>query len=130
MAVRIAMHTGQDLRLVHRVLWELLDVVSEVFISGDKKIRWAMRGEMTPASWRDERWYDFRCYQRLAKKMPSWKETQQITGLALRGSTGTKQGRWTTPRANRRSSKEQGSGCLTSVVIVIVALAGLFISTV
>jgi len=128
MAVRIASETQRDLRLVHRVLWELFDVVCEIFASGEKKIRWAMRGEMAPVSWRDESWYDFRCYRRLSARLPDWAETQEYTGRAVSRTTEIKHERRTSPRTGHSrktpSRQTQDTGCLVTVLVTIIALAG------
>lgn len=131
MAVRIAGETGRDLRLVHRVLWELLDVVCEVFASGDIRIRWAMRGEMAPVVWRDETRYRFRCYQRLSGRLLNWAETQQITGRKASGTTEKKDGKPASRRTGRsratRARQTKDTGCLVSALFIIVVFVEMLI---
>jgi hypothetical protein len=130
MAVRMASETGRDLRLVHRVLCELFDVVCEFFASGDKTIRWAMRGEMAPVSWRDEKSYGFRCYRRLSARLPNWAETQRITGRTASRTTGWQTSLRTTRKRKSRSRKTKDAGCLVSLLVVIVVLVGVLVAAV
>ncbi|MBT4866852.1 MAG: helix-turn-helix domain-containing protein [Planctomycetaceae bacterium] len=126
MSVRIATKSNCDLHLVHRVLSELFDILCEVFASADKKVRWAMRGEMAPASWRDETWYALRCYQRLSAQLPGWKETQAVTGRGTAPASPGKQGRKKSPSKASRGSRSQGkaeTGCLASVLAIVIAFA-------
>ncbi len=128
MAVRVASETGRDLRLVHRVLWELLDVICEVFASGEKTIRWAMRGEMAPVTWRDEKWYGFRCYRRLSARLPGWAETQATTGRTASRTTQRDRDWQKSPPTGRsrkpRSRQTKDTGCLASLLVVVFVLVG------
>ena len=125
MAVRIATKANCDLRLVHRVLSELFDILCEVFASADKKVRWAMRGEMAPASWRDETWYALRCYQRLSAQLPGGKETQAVTGRGTAPASPGQQGRKASAKVSRgtRSRGKAETGCLASVLAFVIVFA-------
>ncbi len=134
MAVHIASQTGQDLHQVYRLSWDLIEISSELFVAGDKKIRWAMRGEMAPFSWRDQQWYDFRCYERLTQKLPDWTETQRVTGLAERPAT-TRRVRISVAEKRRSQNTSptrpaDKSGCLLTVLVMIAVLTQMVVSAV
>jgi len=74
MSVWIADRTGESLEIVHRVLWEMMNLVCDLMAEGKRSIRWAMRGEMFPCEVKldgeeAQTHYAFRTYGRLAKKL-------------------------------------------------------------
>jgi len=75
-SVWVAEQTDVPLRTVHRVIWELMNIVRDIMAEGSRVIRWAMRGEMyRPDQDGNEDdtsadCYVFRTYGRLRKRLP------------------------------------------------------------
>ena len=75
-SVWVAEQTDVPLRTVHRVIWELMNIVRDIMAEGSRVIRWAMRGEMyRPEQDGNEEdtsadCYVFRTYGRLRKRLP------------------------------------------------------------
>jgi hypothetical protein len=75
-SVWVAEQTDVPLRTVHRVIWELMNIVRDIMAEGSRVIRWAMRGEMyRPGQDGNEEdtsvdCYVFRTYGRLRKRLP------------------------------------------------------------
>lgn len=75
-SVWVAEQTDVPLRTVHRVIWELMNIVRDIMAEGSRVIRWAMRGEMyRPDQDGNEEdtsadCYVFRTYGRLRKRLP------------------------------------------------------------